>query len=101
MLGVVSINAKGQEIYKNTKKVMGDCAFRYKLDGDCGGLSWKGLWEMLSMCRNVNYGNIEKFVILVIWKGHCLGIVWYLLLRRRELTLRKLKNVLSPRKIVH
>ncbi len=49
MLGVVSINAKGQEIYKNTKKIMGDCAFRCKLDGDYGGLSWKGLWEMLSM----------------------------------------------------
>jgi len=39
MLGVVSINAKGQEIYKNTKKIMGDYAFRCKLDGDYGGLS--------------------------------------------------------------
>lgn len=55
---------------------------------------------MLSSGRNINYGNIEKFVILVIWKGHCLGIAWYLLLGR-EVTLRKLKNVLSPRKIVH
>jgi hypothetical protein len=25
-------------------------------------------------------GNIEKFVILEVWKGHCLGIAWYLLL---------------------
>ncbi len=39
MLGVLSINAKGQEICKNAKNLWETCAFRYKLDGDCGGLS--------------------------------------------------------------
>ncbi len=39
MSGVLSINAKGQEICKNAKNLWETCAFRYKLDGDCGGLS--------------------------------------------------------------
>jgi hypothetical protein len=33
--------------------------------------------------RNINYGSIEKFVILVVWKGHCLGICMVFVAKKR------------------